>query len=151
MMSHGGEPAMTSLAVEELRALLALQLVPGLGPLRTRALLEHLGSAQAVLRAGLSQLLHVPSIGEQLAFDIIQGLHEVDVDAELKLIEKHGVELRVRGQDDYPPAVAEIRDAPHLLYLRGSLQESDARAVALVGSRHCTDYGRRTATRLAAE
>ena len=45
--------------------------------------------------------------------------------------------------------LASIEDAPSLLYMCGTLTLADANAVALVGSRHCTDYGRRMATRLA--
>src|SRR5207248_184304 len=45
----------------------------------------------------------------------------------------------------------EIPDPPHLLYLRGTLQPGDARAVALVGSRQFTSYGRRVAERLASD
>src|SRR5262245_46316768 len=48
---------------DETRALLALQLVPNLGPLRTKALIEHLGSARAVVEAGSGRLLQVPGIG----------------------------------------------------------------------------------------
>jgi DNA processing protein len=46
--------------------------------------------------------------------------------------------------------LTEIPDPPHLLYVRGTLEERDAKAVALVGSRSCTSYGRRVAERLAA-
>src|SRR5262249_49763738 len=49
------------------------------------------------------------------------------------------------------PPLAEIHAPPTLLYVRGALQEGDGRAVAIVGSRQCTDYGKRTATRLAQE
>jgi DNA processing protein len=73
------------------------------------------------------------------------------VDGELKLMEKHRVELRVLAQDGYPAPLAEISDAPYLLYTRGTLLPEDVRAVAIVGSRHCTDYGKRTASRLASD
>jgi DNA processing protein len=133
----------------EVRDLLALHLVPGLGPRRTSALLHHFGSAGAALRAGADRLLHVPGIGDTLARELPPAMAAADVDAELALIEKSGVQLLAINTPSYPASVAAIPDPPHLLYLRGTLTDADARAVALVGSRRCTTYGRRMAERLA--
>ncbi|HKI35427.1 MAG TPA: DNA-processing protein DprA [Gemmataceae bacterium] len=135
----------------DLRDLLALHLLPGLGPRLTAALLQRFGSAGAVLRAGAAQLRDVPHIGPKLSEDLSQAMRSVDVDAELVLIAKHGVHLRRLGTPEYPAALAEIHDPPHLLYVRGTIQPADARAVALVGSRQFTGYGRRAAERLATE
>lgn len=132
------------------RDLLALQLVPGLGPRLTAALLERFGSAAAVRRASEAELRTVPHIGDQLAHDFSEGLRRVDVDAELALMERHGVGLLALGTPDYPTALAQIPDAPHLLYTRGAYDTADVKAVAVVGSRHCTAYGRRVTERLAA-
>jgi DNA processing protein len=130
----------------DVRDLLALHLVPGLGPRLTTALLERFGSAGAVLRAAPDQLREVPHIGPRLTAALRAG---VDVDAELEQMERHGVQLLALGTPAYPPALATIFDPPHLLYIRGSLREEDARGVALVGSRSCTAYGKRIAQRLA--
>ena len=62
----------------------------------------------------------------------------------------HG-DLRVLGSLDYPPALATIAAAPHLLYARGTIETRDANAVALVGSRDCTAYGKRVAEKLAGD
>jgi DNA processing protein len=136
------------LPVEELRALLRLQLVPGLGPERTHALLEHFGSACRVLHASVNELTEVPNIGPRLANTLVRELPGVDVQGELDRLERHGTSVLVRGRDGYPANLAEIADAPTLLYLRGTVEENDARAVAIVGSRACTEYGRRVARRL---
>jgi DNA processing protein len=55
------------------------------------------------------------------------------------------------GFPGYPEALATIANPPHLIYCRGSLEARDARAVAIVGSRGCTGYGKRLAERLAGE
>ena len=135
----------------ETRDLLALHLLPGLGPRLTAALLQRFGSAGAVLRAAAAQLREVPHIGPKLSEDLCQAMGSIDVDAELALIEKHGVPLRRLGQADYPTSLAAIQNPPHLLYVRGRLEPGDTRAIALVGSRHYTGYGRRVAERLAAD
>jgi DNA processing protein len=142
--------SMTSLP-EEMRDLLTLQLIPGLGPLRTAALLERFDSAREVLSASAEDLAEVPGIGPKLSAEIVQGRRAVDVDGELRLLEKHSVRLVARGTPEYPASLAEIHDPPFLLYVRGTLEERDGRAVAIVGSRQGSDYGRRVTRRLAAD
>ncbi len=133
----------------DLRDLLALHLIPGLGPRLTTALLERFGSAGAVLRARPEQLREVPHIGEKLSRDIAAAVGRLDVDAELKRLADHDVRLLVLGTPDYPPALANIPDPPHLLSIRGTIEPRDRNAVALVGSRACSAYGKRMAERLA--
>ncbi len=58
---------MTDAVSPELRDLLALNLVPNLGPRLTAALLRHFGSAGAVRRATATQLRQVPLIGPKLS------------------------------------------------------------------------------------
>jgi DNA processing protein len=133
----------------ELRDLLALTLVPGLGPRLTAALLQRFGSAAAVRRASVAELRQVPHIGPQLAQQFAEGIAAVNVDRELALLDRHRVHLRALGSPGYPARLATIVDPPHLLYVRGNITEADHAAVALVGSRQCTAYGKRMAERLA--
>jgi DNA processing protein len=135
---------------DNLRDLLALSLVPGIGPRLTAALLERFGSAGAALQATVAQLSEVPYITPRLAESVTQALARSDAAAELERMDRHGVRLIALGTPEYPLSLANIPDPPHLLYVRGTLTPADANAVALVGSRHCTDYGRRVASRLAA-
>ncbi len=133
----------------EQKNLLTLHLVPGLGPRLTAALLERFGSAEAVLRARSEELRAVPHIGAKLARDLHQAMRTVDLGQELALMERFGATVLALGSPPYPPPLATIPDPPHLLYLRGTWQPGDTKAVALVGSRNCTSYGIRTAERLA--
>jgi DNA processing protein len=134
-----------------MRDLLALHLVPGLGPKLTAALLERFGAPAAVLRASIEQLRQIPHIGDKLAVQLHQALRHVDVAAELERMAKHDTHLLVLGTPAYPAPLATIAVPPRLLYVRGKLQERDTEAVAIVGSRQCTPYGRRIASRLAAD
>ena len=135
----------------EVRDLLTLRLVPGLGARLTAALLERFGSAAAVLRAPREQLAQVPHIGARLAAKLHESMAQADVEAELETMTRHGVRLVALGSPEYPATLATIDDPPHLLYVRGTLEGRDANAVAVVGSRHGTSYGRRVAERLAGE
>jgi DNA processing protein len=133
----------------EVRDLLSLHLVPGLGPRLTNALLERFGGAAGALQASAAELEGVPHIGAKLAQSLSGAMRRVDVEAELELMAKQDVRLLVRGGADFPAALHDIPDPPHLLYARGSLLAGDTRAVALVGSRQYTGYGRRIAESLA--
>jgi DNA processing protein len=133
------------------RDLLTLHLVPGLGPRLTAALLERFGSAAGVLQATPGQLQEVPHIGAKLADSLSQAIRNADPDAEWERMARHGVHLLTQGIPGYPESLLNIPDPPHLLYIRGQLEAPDARAVAVVGSRQCTPYGRRIAERLAGD
>jgi DNA processing protein len=134
----------------DLSDLLALSLVPGLGPRLTQALLDRFGSAAAARRATAAELEDVPHIGSKLARSFAEALRTVDPQAELDRVAQFGVTLLPLSSPDYPARLKDLPDAPHLLYARGSFVSADASAVAIVGSRNCTPYGQRTATRLAA-
>src|SRR5205085_12540014 len=121
-----------------------------MGPRLTAALLRQFGSAAAVRQAAAEELRQVPQIGDKLSQNFAAALRSVDVDAECALLARHATGLIALGTPGYPTALAQIADPPPLLYRRGSLTEADDRAVAIVGSRDCTSYGRRVAERLAA-
>src|SRR5437762_10050453 len=135
----------------ELRDLLALHLVPGLGPRLTSALLERFGSAAAALKATAEQLQEIPHIGFKLSQSLSAAMRRLDVAAELELIAKEGVRLLARGGPDYPSSLQDIPDAPQLLYSCGTILPADSRALAVVGSRQFTGYGRRMAERFTAD
>jgi DNA processing protein len=134
----------------EARDLLALHLVPGVGPRLAAALLERFGDATGVLRAPRDELTEVPRVGPDLAGRIAAALDADDLRQELEELGRSDVRLIGLGTPDYPAGLAEIPDPPPLLYCRGAVTAADAEAVALVGSRHGTEYGRRAAARLAA-
>jgi DNA processing protein len=130
--------------------LLALSLVPGLGPRLTTAILERFGSAAAARRATPVELRSIPHIGEKLSADFSAALRDADVEAELRALREHDVGIVSLGSPDYPAALHELPDPPHLLFQKGSVLPQDRKAIAIVGSRECTSYGRRMTERLAA-
>jgi DNA processing protein len=133
----------------DLTDLVALSLVPGLGPRLTQALLDRFGSAAAARQATVAQLETVPHIGAKLAHDFARALRETDPRAELERASGYGVRLVPHYSPEFPERLKELPDAPHLLYVRGAVLPGDANAVAIVGSRKCTAYGVRMATRIA--
>jgi DNA processing protein len=129
---------------------LLLALTPGIGPRLRKALLAHLGTAEAVLNAAASDLRAVPGIGQKLSRSIVAARHEIDVESELRDCRENGVTLIVESEAGYPSSLRTIPDPPGVLFVRGDILPSDGLAVAIVGTRHATQYGLAQAERLAA-
>lgn len=133
----------------DLLNLLRLHLVNGIGPRHSRLLLDHFGSAAAVFAASLAQLEEVNGIGPKIALSIAAAKLGREAEIELEEANKLGVKLLRRGSAAYPKAIERICDPPLLLYCQGDFQPQDELAVAIVGSRRCTVYGRQQAEKFA--
>jgi DNA processing protein len=133
----------------DLRDLVCLTMVPGVGPHTSRALLERFGRAGRVLDASVSALREVQGVGPKLAERIARARKEHEPLGELELCRQHGVTLVPRDDPSYPTPLGRIHDPPPLLYRRGTYESGDQLAIAMVGSRRCTPYGMRMAERLA--
>jgi len=140
---------MEPIADSDLLDLLRLNLVSGLGPRLYSLLLARFGSPAAILAASGSELLEVDGVGPKLSSAIVLAHNSDAAERELAACREQGVQLLVRGAATYPTMLAEICDAPGILYCRGDLLPADALSVAIVGSRQCTLYGRQQAQRFA--
>ena len=133
----------------ELLKLLRLHLVNGIGPRHSQLLLDHFGSAEGVFAASLAQLEEVCGVGPKIALSIAAAKLGRDAEAELSEAKELGIRLLRRGSAEYPKSLERICDPPLLLYCRGDLLPQDELAVAIVGSRRCTVYGRQQAEKFA--
>lgn len=128
---------------------LRLALISGIGPRLRKSLLEAFGTAKDVLDAPPSELRRVPGIGGELTRRIAVAREEIDVAAELELCARHNIKIITDEDDAYPRALREIHDPPGILFVRGTILPQDALSLAIVGSRHATQYGLTQAERLA--
>jgi DNA processing protein len=135
--------------MEPREALVALNLIEGVGPIRVRQLLEHFGDAPAILSASRGQLLQVRGIGEDTAEAIARWEQTTDLAAELKRIADFGCRVVIQADPEYPEHLREIYDPPVVLYVKGELSARDKNSVAMVGSRMTTHYGIEVARKLA--
>src|SRR3989440_2241193 len=130
-------------------ALVALNMVNHVGPIRVRQLLEHFGEASAILNASKQQLLRVRGIGEETAEAIACWEKNVDLSSELNRIKDFGCSIVTQADPEYPELLRQIYDPPMVLYVKGQLLPKDKNAVAMVGSRMTTHYGIEAARKLA--
>jgi DNA processing protein len=130
-------------------ALVALNMIEHVGPVRARRLLEHFGDAPEILRASKSGLLRVRNIGEETAGAIANWEKTIDLAGELKRISEFGCHVLIQSDENYPESLRQIYDPPLVLYVKGALTVKDKNAVAIVGSRQTTHYGIESARKLA--
>jgi DNA processing protein len=130
---------------------LQLASTDGLGPILIQRLIEHYGSAEAACEAG-NDMARIEGITKIKADGIARSKAAARATAELELQKASamGVTLLSPDDQDYPMLLRSISDPPCVLYVRGDLQPRDLNAVAIVGSRKCSLYGREQAERFGA-
>ena len=102
-------------------ALVALNLIKDVGPITVRHLMDHFGSAPAILRAPVRELLQVDRVGPETAQTIVRWEQTVDLAGELKRIRDFDCHIIANEDAEYPPLLREIYDPPVILYVRGEL------------------------------
>lgn len=134
------------------RDLLALTLLPGLGPILVARLLHAFGEPRAVLDAPQQALRQIRGIRDSTVSEIVAARREIDrlLDEELDAVERAGVRLVNLMDVEYPELLRSIPNPPPLLYVRGRLDAAaDRYPVAIVGSRRCSHYGLEQSERFA--
>jgi len=126
-----------------------LACVPGIGGKLRRMLLDRFGSPRGVFAATAKEIATVGRIGPKLAASIAALGASPIVEEVLGQCRRGGISVLCEGDAGYPALLSRIDDPPGLLFVRGELKPCDNLAVALVGSRHPTPYGKRIAWQLA--
>ncbi|MDR5755666.1 DNA-processing protein DprA [Caballeronia sp. LZ035] len=141
-------------AAEELRAWLRLAHAPGLRPLALRQLLAAFGGPCEVLAESFASLARV--VGPGVAEAVLAPPAEIEgtsfghyIEGALAWASEPGNRILTLADSDYPQALLNMPDPPALLYAKGRLERLQARAVAIVGSRHATPQGLEDARRFA--
>ncbi|EEF60496.1 helix-hairpin-helix domain-containing protein [Pedosphaera parvula] len=93
-------------------ALVALNMIDHVGPVRVRQLLEQFGNAPAILSASKQQLMRVRGIGEETAECIANWEKSIDLAGELKRITDYGCHVLTQADDEYPELLRQIYDPP---------------------------------------
>ncbi len=136
-------------SVNDQYAYIALNMITGIGPIKVRALIESFGSPASALNADEETLRRVPGIGAQLAHNIWEQGRDLDPADEIRKAKKLGARIITPLDDEYPAMLRTIHDPPLALYVLGEFLSADEHALAMVGSRRCSHYGRSVADRLA--
>ena len=101
-------------------ACVALNMLPTVGPVRLRKLLEVFKSPERVLTAKRGELRQVEGIGSEVADQISSWESIVDLAAELERVREFGATVITQDSPSYPKPLREIHAPPIVLYLRES-------------------------------
>ncbi|MEP7078868.1 MAG: DNA-processing protein DprA, partial [Chthoniobacterales bacterium] len=123
-------------------------MLPMMGPVRLRKLLEVFPSPEEILRTRSSALRAVEGIGNEVAEQITSWERTIDLGAELDRIRAFGAEAITAQSPLYPRHLREIHAPPIVLYVWGKLEERDQHAIGVIGSRRTTHYGTESAKKL---
>jgi DNA processing protein len=128
---------------------LRLVAAPGIGPATWRRLRRRMGSDAAIVAASARRLRDEAGLARANAIAIRRALRAADPEREREAMHEVGARLILRGDVDYPALLDAVPAAPEALWIRGRLDDADTAAVAIVGSRRATCYGRDQAARFA--
>ncbi len=124
--------------------LLYLLTIPQVGPGRIRRLMQVFENSQAILRAPVQKLVQVEGIDQKLAAQIKKGGDAEIARTQHALIEKNDIQYLTIWDKDYPNLLKRISDAPVILFYRGNLKAPHPPALAVVGTRTPSNYGKVT-------
>jgi len=134
--------------MSDLRYWVGFNLVPQIGSARTALLLDYFGDLEMAWKASAASL-RAAGLPQAAVERLLYYRARLDLEAEMARLEAAGVRAITWESADYPELLRNIEHPPPVLYVRGSLLAADKWAVAVVGTRHVTAYGREVTTRLA--
>jgi DNA processing protein len=135
----------------EIKSWLALSTVPNVGPIRFVSLVKHFGSPEAVLSAPEKELADFPEVGPVIASNIKRKVDGELVDKQWGLIEKNQVRILTFKDEAYPENLKSIYDPPPFLFIKGEIKKEDKNAIAIVGCRAASSYGKQIAEKIGRE
>jgi len=124
-------------------------LVTGIGPAKTRMLLSAFDSDLAAAWNADAGALQAAGLDRRALENLLETRTARDLDAEMERISVQGVSVLTWEDEEYPRLLRQIYDPPPVLYVKGQLLPEDEWAVAVVGTRVATTYGKEAATQIA--
>ncbi len=124
-----------------LRYKIGLMLIPGIGGILARKLVEYTGSPEAVFRSDQGLLQKIPGIGRTLAGNILDSRVLEEADREIVFLSRYNIRAMYYLDDDYPARLKECQDAPVILFSRGNANLDSAKVLSIIGTRSASDYG----------
>ena len=133
--------------MSDLRYWIGFNKVRGIGPVRLRALLDRFGSPERAWQAP-ADALRGAGLDRRSLKNLLAARTSLDLDEELARVSRAGARVLTWESPDYPRLLHEIHDPPPVLYVKGELTQDDEWAVAVVGTRRATSYGREVTQQL---
>ncbi len=128
---------------------IGFNLIKGIGAVRMQALVAYFGNLESAWYANAVNLAEA-GLGRRLIERVVQARDTVNLDQVWDKIESQGITVLTWQDESYPSHLKEIDQPPPVLYIRGEYLPDDIFAVAIVGTRRITPYGRQITEEIAA-
>lgn len=135
---------------DELLYQVALTMIPDLGALRARALLERFETAGSVFAAKKKEIASIQGIGEVSARSVKEWKGFAEAEHEIRFIEKNNIRPLFITDPCYPKRLLHCYDPPILLYYKGTADLNTGRILSIIGTRSHTEYGKQVTEQLIA-
>ena len=127
---------------------IALTLIPNIGDVRAKALLEHFGEAEKIFKATKSNLENIEGIGT-IAANSIKYFNDFKIcEEEIAFIEKNKISPLFITDENYPQRLLNCYDSPTMLYYKGNADLNNSKIISVVGTRTNSDYGKSVCDKL---
>jgi DNA processing protein len=127
--------------IDSLQYWVGFSRVPGIGPIRLRVLLDHFGDVSQAWEASTATLRAL-GFDQRTIESFVAVRSKLNLSAELERVSRLGATVLTWDSPDYPSLLKNIYDPPPVLYVQGELRPRDEWALAVVGTRRATVYGR---------
>lgn len=127
---------------------IGFNLIKGIGAVRMQALINHFDDLESAWKAAPADLA-AAGLSLKLIERIVQARENIDLEKVWARIESQGIKILTWEDAAYPQRLKEIEQPPPVLYIRGDYLPDDLFAVAIVGTRRVTAYGRQITEELA--
>ncbi|MBN8580102.1 MAG: DNA-processing protein DprA [Anaerolineae bacterium] len=134
--------------MDEKKYWIGFNLIKGIGAVRMQGLVAYFGDLASAWNADASQLMEA-GLSAKLAEKVLGAKKQIDLDQVWAKIEAQGIQILTWADESYPSRLREIDQPPPILYLRGEYVDDDVFAVAIVGTRKVTPYGRQVTEEIA--
>lgn len=130
---------------------IGLTLVPNIGCVHAKALVEQFGNAENIFKAKKKELSAVENIGLVKAASIKNFEDFKAAEDEIKFIEKYKLQTLFLTDKNYPQRLLNCYDTPTMLYYRGTADLNASKIICIIGTRNNTDYGKQVTEKLVGE
>ncbi|MEI9911785.1 MAG: DNA-processing protein DprA [Bacteroidota bacterium] len=131
----------------ELLYQIAITLIPNIGPVQAKILLQHYEPAE-IFKAKRSALEKIEGIGAIRANSIKDFSDFKTAEEEIAFIEKYKIKPLFISDPAYPKRLLNCYDSPTILFYKGEADLNGSKIIAVIGTRNHTDYGKQQAEKL---
>jgi DNA processing protein len=134
----------------EVKYWIGFNIVSGIGPARFKLLVDHFDDLGRAWHASEAELRSA-GLDRRSIESLLAARQQLSLDEELARVRKEGAQIITWKDEEYPPRLRHIHNSPPVLYVKGQIVPQDEWAMAVVGTRSSTTYGRQMVDEVAGD